>query len=224
MKQWNRIFFFLLLNIFISACTTLSVLYIWDQTRTQLPGGLISPPQINLTRPTEIPPATPTTASDRPDPTATPAVLFHPVKEGDTFESIALLYDVTVDDLVQANGFPGVQRLSPGELLRVPIRPVIISSVIGAGDLETEHVVIQSNSAGEISLAGWKLEDNAGNEYTFPDFKFFTKGQGINLYTKTGADTVSDLFWGQPLSIWLSGMVVTLRDAQGNVQSIYRIP
>jgi LysM repeat protein len=224
MKQWNRIIFFLLLNIFVSACTTLAVLYIWDQTRTPLPGGLISPAMINLTRPTAVIPATEIAAPTPPEATATPAVLFHPVKEGDTFESIAQFYGVSVDDLVAANGYSQVQPLSPDELLRVPIRLVMISSVIGAGDLETEHVVIQSNNNGEISLAGWKLEDGANNVYSFPDFKFFSKGQGINLYTKAGADTVSDLFWGQSVPIWQSGMQVILRDPQGNTQATYRIP
>jgi len=151
MKQWKRLAFFLLINIFVSACTTMGILFAWDRLRTPMPGGLIQPLAISFSRPaTPTPP--PPVATD--EPAVTPAALFdtYTVKDGDTFDSIAQTYGVSIADLVAVNGYSQPQTLSPGELLRIPLKPAVIDSVIGAGDLNTEHVVILNNLDGQLSL------------------------------------------------------------------------
>jgi LysM repeat protein len=223
MKQWPRLLFFIFLNILVSACTTFGVLYLWDRTRAPLPGGLIAPLSVGLSRPTATPPPLPEETS-LPQPTPTPAFTVHTVKDGDTFDSIAQTYKVSVDEIVTANGYTQAQALSPGELLRIPLHPLLIDSVIGAGDLMTERIVLQSNINGELSLAGWKVDDSAGNVYTFPQVAIFVKGGIINLFTKAGTDSVSDLYWGSSTPVWASGKTVILRDPQGAVQATYRIP
>ena len=32
MKQWKRLVYYLLINVLVSACTTVVVLYFWDRT------------------------------------------------------------------------------------------------------------------------------------------------------------------------------------------------
>jgi LysM repeat protein len=224
MTQWKRLVFFLILNVLVSACTTFAVLIAWDRLRDPLPGGLIQPITINLSRPTQpSPEGTPLVVS-APNPTPTPAYEIHTVQDGDTFESIAQTYHVSVEELITANGYSRSQTLSPNELLRVPIHPVIIDSVIGVGDLATEHVVIVSNTEGELSLAGWQLENNTGSTYTFPQVTLFVKGGPMEIFTKSGANTVSEIYWGMQAPVWLSGMVATLRDPQGAIQATYTIP
>jgi LysM repeat protein len=224
MKQWKRLIFFLLLNVLVSACTTFAVLIAWDRLREPLPGGLIQPITINLSQPA-IPTSEETSAPvNVPDATPTPAYEIHTVQEGDTFESLAQTYHVTVEELITANGYSRSQTLSPNELLRVPVHPVIIDSVIGAGDLDTEHVVIVSNADGELSLAGWQLENNSGSTYTFPQVTLFIKGSAVELFTKSGANSASELYWGMQAPVWLPGMIATLRDPQGNIQATYSIP
>ncbi len=227
MKQWKRLFFFLILNVLVSVCATLAVLFAWDQFRTPLPGGLIQPITINLARPaapTPQPTSATTAETKTPDPALTPSYEIHPVQEGDTFESIAQTYGVSVEDLITANGYTRSQVLSPGELLRVPIRPVVIDNVIGAGDLESEHVIIMSNIDAELSLAGWQLEDNSGMVFTFPQVTLFVKERPLELYSKIGVNTSEKLYWGLQRPLWQSGMVVTLRDPRGAIQATYTIP
>lgn len=100
---------------------------------------------------------------------------------------------------------------------------MIIAAVIGAGDLETEHVRLLRTGDGELSLDGWRLEDGKGNSYTFPDLTLY-KGGAINLNTRKGQDTVQDLFWGLATPIWKSGKVVSLFDAQDVMRASYIIP
>jgi LysM repeat protein len=224
MKQWKRLFFFLMLNILVSACTTLTVLVAWDQVRSPLPGGIIQPLMVYLAKPATPTPDSGATASPAAAVTPTAPVVTHVIAEGETFESIAQQYGVTVDELVVANGFTRSQPLSPNDMLRIPIKPVIIDNVIGVGDLATERVVLVNNLNGELSLAGWQLENNSGSSYTFPMVTLFTRGGDINLYSKSGVDGAADLFWGRQAPMWQSGMVVTLRDSQGKIQASYTIP
>jgi LysM repeat protein len=100
---------------------------------------------------------------------------------------------------------------------------MIISAVIGAGDLETERVQLLRTGIGELSLDGWRLEDGNGSAYAFPDLTLFT-GSAINLNTRSGQDTVLDLFWGLAAPIWHSGKVVSLYDAQDVLRASFVIP
>jgi LysM repeat protein len=223
MKQWKRLAFFLLINIFVSACTTMGVLFAWDRLRAPIPGGVIQPLTFSIPR-SASPTPPPLAATDAP--AATPAALFdtYTTKDGDTFDSIAQAFGVGVNELVSANGYSQPQVLSPGELLRIPIKPAVIDSVIGAGDLNTEHVVILNNLDGQLSLGGWQLEDNSGHMYTFPQLTLFSKGGSASLYTRSGTDNAAELYWGLPSPLWQSGMVVTLRDPQGTIQATFTVP
>ncbi len=98
-----------------------------------------------------------------------------------------------------------------------------IAAVIGAGDLETEHVQLLRTGDGELSLNGWRLEDGKGNVYNFPDLTLFN-GRTINLNTRSGQDTVIDLFWGLASPIWQPGKVVSLYDDQNVLRASYVAP
>jgi LysM repeat protein len=100
---------------------------------------------------------------------------------------------------------------------------VIIENVIGVGVQATEHVVLLRTGDGELSLAGWRLEDGKGNVYTIPMLTLY-KGGAINLNTRTGQDTVVDLFWGLASPIWKSGKTVFLYDAQNALRATFSIP
>jgi LysM repeat protein len=78
--------------------------------------------------PTASPPATPTptaTASPTltpPPPSATPAgeTVIHVVKRGETLSGIAILYGVTVQAIVEANGLPNANHIVTGQKLTIP--------------------------------------------------------------------------------------------------------
>jgi LysM repeat protein len=100
---------------------------------------------------------------------------------------------------------------------------MVIYSVIGAGVLENEHVVLMHSGEGELSLAGWHIEDGSGNVYIFPQLTLY-KGGSINLNTRSGEDTVMDLFWDLTTPIWASGKTVYLYDAQHELRAVYSVP
>ncbi len=100
---------------------------------------------------------------------------------------------------------------------------VVIDGVIGAGVLESEKVRLQRTGEGELSLAGWRLEDGTGNVYTFPQLTLYQDG-AINLNTRSGLDTVVDLYWGLTTPIWQAGKTVSLYDAEKQLRASYTIP
>ncbi|MRR52762.1 MAG: lamin tail domain-containing protein [Rhodocyclaceae bacterium] len=97
-----------------------------------------------------------------------------------------------------------------------------MENVFGVGDYENEVVEITRDSDADLVLTGWKLRDESGKEYTFPNLTL--KNGAIRVYTRSGTDSVIELFWGQKEAIWQAGELVTLVDPQGTLQASYRIP
>jgi len=229
MKPWKRLLFYLVVNVVVSACTVLAVLVAWDQLSGPLPRGLLPKALSSFaSAPTATPaPAAPGTPEIQPTPTED--FLIYQVIAGDTFEALADKYGIDVEELIAVNGFTRSQPLGEGEVLRIPIRAsggVTIDSVIGAGDLESERVLLKQRGEGELSLVGWRLEDSDGNIFVFPQFPqlILYKGGAVNVYSKSGSNTVVDLFWGLSTPVWESGDTVTLKDPQGSERAAYQVP
>jgi len=100
---------------------------------------------------------------------------------------------------------------------------VVIDKVIGAGVLENERVVLRRTGDGELSLAGWRLTDGQGSDYIFPQLTLYKDG-AININSRTGQNSVVDLFWCLPSSAWSPGKVVSIFDAQNNLRATYTVP
>lgn len=99
---------------------------------------------------------------------------------------------------------------------------ISIDNVFGVGDYQTEVVEIKRDSDTDLVLTGWKLRDENGHEYTFPNLTL--KKGAIRVYTRSGVDSVIELFWGQKEAIWSPGELVALIDTQGTLRASYRIP
>ncbi len=158
----RRLVFYLLLNVFVSACVTLSILYWYDRNYRA-----VTLPQVAL----------PTISSNA------------------------------------ASG--AAATLQPGT--------VQIVSVIGAGTLSAEAVIIRYNGEGELDLTGWHLKDANNNIYTFPPFKLFKNGV-VQVHTSTGTNSAIVLYWSQNQAMWKSGEAVLLTDPQDVVQYSYPVP
>lgn len=103
-------------------------------------------------------------------------------------------------------------------------QPVIeIKNVYGVGDLQNEVVVLQRSGDGELALANWKLKDDDGHTFTFPDL-VLNKGGAVQVYSRAGTDTVIELYWSQNSPIWQTGEQVTLVDPLDQVRATYTIP
>jgi LysM repeat protein len=157
--------------------------------------------------------ATPT-FTPAPLATDTPIPFDPPTPEGGA--SKAPLEDVTVKPTETPTPVPTATAPPFGEVR------VIISQVLGYGQLEQEVVVISNEGPG-VNLLGWKIVGSKLGEYNFPNL-FLWNGGFVHIHTTTGANTPGDLYWGQDEAGWFSGDRVELVDASGVVVSSYTIP
>jgi len=174
MNPWKRLLFFLVLNVIVSAVTTIAVMSWWERahldSRTALVNAAPSPAAGDAaTLPVETAAPTPT-----------------PLPPGDT------------------------------PLIR-------IENVFGVGDLQNEVVLLKRIGDGELWLTGWRLEDESGQKYIFPDL-LLNKDGAVQVFTRPGVDSVIELHWGMKAAAWQPGELVTLVDPAGNVRATYRIP
>ena len=105
----------------------------------------------------------------------------------------------------------------------VTVKLIEFGEVSGAGNLGAEAILLRRVGEGELRLNGWKLDDEAGHRYTFPDMVLFKSG-AVRLSTRTGANTVNELFWGLKDAVWTSGKTATLMDDKGNLRASFVIP
>ncbi len=120
---------------------------------------------------------------------------------------------------------PTVSSNAASAMPAATLRPgtVQIVSVIGAGTLSAEAVVIRYNGEGELDLTGWHLKDADNNVYTFPPFKLFNNGV-VQVHTASGTNSAIVLYWSQNQAMWKSGEAVLLTDPQDVVQYSYPVP
>ncbi|HJS28730.1 MAG TPA: LysM peptidoglycan-binding domain-containing protein [Anaerolineales bacterium] len=246
MARW-RLLFYLVLNVFVSACTVTLVLYLWSQYNPLPAEPPLPPPATSL-------PATQVSApvpSPTPEGAPTMALRFYEVQAGDTLGTIADQFGTSVDFLVQLNSLPDPNALGSGDTLLVPdveagsLAPlpsatpdsvtvptptpdsgevkVSIALIIGSGVLEDERVIIQLGQGSQLPLAGWSLEDGDGNIYLFPQLTLY-RGGAVSIYTRAGADSVVELYWGLDSPVWTSGETAVLRDPEGKIQATFTVP
>jgi LysM repeat protein len=251
--RFKRLFYYLTINILVSACTIFVVISLlnryesslWPQ-RTPQAQAYISPtpPPYYLTATAQ--------ASITPSLTPTRVVIMYQVQPGDTLGGIALQFDVSVESIMQENGLSEAGVLGSGQTLFILLPPendppalggspsvsgtplppaapdpaeslISIAYVIGAGDLNSERVRLERVGQGTLLLAGWKLRDQDGNQFSFPQLSLFP-GAVVDLYSGAGRDTAMALYWGLPEAIWSSGETVTLLDGQDQLRAVYVVP
>ena len=101
--------------------------------------------------------------------------------------------------------------------------PVEIVSIVGAGTLNAEWVVVRNAGAEPLSLANWQLKDSDGNLFTFPNLTLNSSG-AVQIHTIAGTNTVIDLYWGETDPVWQSGEEAQLYDPNGNLRAKYKVP
>ena len=101
--------------------------------------------------------------------------------------------------------------------------PVEIVSIVGAGTLNAEWVIVRNAGGEPLSLANWQLKDANRNTFTFPNLTLNTGG-AVQIHTIAGTNTVIDLYWGLNDPVWQSGEDAQLLDPSGNVRAVYTVP
>ena len=101
--------------------------------------------------------------------------------------------------------------------------PVEIVSVVGAGTLPAEWVVVRYTGEDQINLARWELRDENRHVFVFPQLVLHKDG-AVQIHTTSGTNTVIDLYWNASDAVWQSGEKAELTDPSGNVRSTYTVP
>lgn len=90
-----------------------------------------------------------------------------------------------------------------------------------SANLNDEYVVFVNDGNSTIIMTSWTVQDEAHNFFVFPDFSF-VNGSTLTLYTGSGMDTITQLFWGNDKPIWNNdGDSLYLRDAEGLLVTYY---
>ena len=251
MTRWKRLFYYLTINVVVSACTVLVVLVLWEQTHQSPLGDLSS--LLSAPSPTSalVQVITGTTPSPPDPPVPTQALAAYRVQSGDTLSEIAEKFDVSVRELLELNGMTDANALGAGQVLYVPApiaptttpapsatvdpRPVsspvapehepqvMIVNVYGAGDLATERIRLERRGEGDLLMANWQLVVGDGNIFQFPHLVLYAEG-AVDIYTRVGANSVSALYWGLERAVLATGDSVTLLDVSGAVRSVFQVP
>lgn len=113
---------------------------------------------------------------------------------------------------------------APGETLG-PQADILVEivSVIGAGTLNAEWVVVSYKGEDQINLANWELRDSDRNVFVFPQLVLHPNG-AVQIHTTSGTNTVIDLYWGEGDPVWQSGEEAQLYDPNGNLRAKYKVP
>ena len=201
MKKRSNLLLYLLLNILVSAATTLVVLWAWDNAWGS--GRKVAPPLAaevlaqNTLQPAGEQPVRPAEgAGDLPaTPVAAPVVL--------------------------------QETAGPTETtLPVDAKLIEVVSVVGAGDLQQEVVLLKRIGEGNLRMVGWKLAGEHDNTFTFPEDPELTlyKDGAVQVVSGPGTDTVTEVYWNRTAAAWRAGELLRLLDPQGNERATFRVP
>jgi len=100
---------------------------------------------------------------------------------------------------------------------------VVIEGVFGIGQYDVERIFLVNEGPNSVELANWVIENKQFGNYIIPGLKL-NKDGAININSRSGNDSVIELFWGGKQAIWKPGDVVTLKDPNGEVRATYQIP
>lgn len=250
------------MNAVISLMITLLALWLVELRRPdpeQL-ASIITPPPPVIIASTPIPATTPEPQTQAPaveiPPPATatdiPLGDAYTVSAGDSLSSIATKFNVTINELLEANNldnpdfvFVGQVLYLPSGAVEVPQSPTVaagneqsnetatdnsasseglqITEINGVGDLASEVVQIVNDSDAALNLQGWQILYDGGPAYTFGNFPIFPGGS-VRLHSTTGTDTSIDLYWRQSEPVWQSQRTAQLVDNEGRLVAQFVIP
>ncbi len=126
---------------------------------------------------------------------------------------------------------PAIKATQPPPAALTPApadaKVIEISQVIGAGDINNEVVMLKRLGDGDLSLTGWTLKSSSGMVYSFPVFPqqvVLFKGGAIQVYSRAGVDTATELYWNRTDPAWKPGDLLTLSDTQNRIQATFKVP
>ena len=147
---------FLLLNIVVSATVVLGILYWWENRQAEQAESAVARQNIE-----ELAPPSPTAdfqlqITDTPAPTATEVQSKYQVQTGDTLGKIADTFEVSIDDILTANGISDADFLQIGQELIIPVAGFAIPTETpiptNTPDIAPTPISIVTPTQGEVVL------------------------------------------------------------------------
>ncbi|HUF36958.1 MAG TPA: LysM peptidoglycan-binding domain-containing protein [Anaerolineales bacterium] len=123
--RFKRLVYYLTLNVLVSACTVLVILYYWEQYKPLESGA--EPAPIALATSTATAPVITleagTTNPAGPDggTVSPPDFINYTVQPGDTLSGIAFDFDVSVEEILAANDLDNPDTLDVGDVILIPV-------------------------------------------------------------------------------------------------------
>lgn len=164
MKHWKRLFYYLVINVMVSACTMVTVLLLWQNYQSEIPFlndvnplAMITPLSPRSLFPNyEFQPETPeptfavVLATDIPvleEPAETQMTeITYAVETGDTLGAIAVKFNITVAEILDANEIPNPDALEVGQVLIIR-RPLVVAATHTTLPPEENEAEIESTAA-----------------------------------------------------------------------------
>ena len=131
-----------------------------------------------------------------------------------------------MDDETNSSQNSPSEAADPDLVLAEDSISVSIYAVVGVGNLDVEYVEIRNQSQGAVDPGGWQILDEDGNSFTFPTSpSWLLSSEGaVKVLSKSGNDSVIELYWQSNVPIWQSGERVTLLNSEGKIIATYLIP
>ncbi len=243
MKKWKRLAYYLMINVLVSACVTWTVLSIWARTH---PSGLIavettaqgtsnptlaaglqasSVSDFPILEPQTASSATEAGPSNPPEIQATRMVLEYQVQAGDTLGALARRFDVTIDEIVQANELSDPNRLDVGQTLLIPVTNELIPTATPPASDETGMPSLSTEKPPEVSGAGEVKIDNVVGAGDLASERVQLKRVGTGDLSLAGwqiLDEDGDVFTFPQLNLFESGAVnIYTKAGQDTVVDLY---
>ena len=84
-------------------------------------------------------------------------------------------------------------------------------------NLNGEWVTLCNDGDTDIDMSGWALLNDLGIYYEFPVGFILRACSSVTVYTGSGEDTETELYWGSSVEVWNNaGDTATLLDSEGN--------
>jgi len=81
-----------------------------------------------------------------------------------------------------------------------------------------EYIVFENTGGAALDLSGWTIADEADHTYYVSDGVSLGPGETITLYTGSGSDSSTELYWGSDSAIWNNGGdTIIVTDDAGSV-------
>ena len=85
-------------------------------------------------------------------------------------------------------------------------------------NLNDEYIVFTNAGSSEVDMSGWSISDEADHTYTIPSGFTLDSGEDMILYTGSGTNEGTVLYWGEESAVWNNGGdTITVEDESGTV-------